>query len=67
VFLNRRGDRMRTLVCDGFGICLTARRLHEGRLTPGSINSNTALTHEQFDEDTKSDPQALSGQLSDEP
>jgi transposase len=26
VFLNRRGDRMKTLVCDGFGVWLAARR-----------------------------------------
>jgi transposase len=49
VFLNRRGDRMRTLVCDGFGIWLAARRLHEGRFTLGSIDRNTALTRGQFD------------------
>jgi hypothetical protein len=40
---------MRTLVCDGFGIWLAARRLHEGRFTLGSIDSNAALTRGQFD------------------
>lgn len=49
VFLNRRGDRMKTLVCDGFGIWLAARRLHEGRFAMGSITGNTALTHAQFE------------------
>ena len=31
VFANRRGTRMKVLVCDGFGIWLAARRLNRGR------------------------------------
>ncbi len=49
LFLNRRGDRMKVLVCDGFGIWLAARRLYEGRFAQGAIRSNTALSREQFD------------------
>lgn len=49
LFLNRRGDRMKVLVCDGFGIWLAARRLYEGRFSLGSIEANTALTRAQFD------------------
>ena len=49
VFLNRRGDRMKTLICDGLGIWLAARRLHEGSFARAAIAANTALTREQFD------------------
>jgi transposase len=49
VFLKRRGDRMKTLICDGLGIWLAARRLHEGSFARTSIATNTALTREQFD------------------
>lgn len=31
VFANRRANRMKILLCDGFGIWLLARRLHQGR------------------------------------
>lgn len=31
VFLNKRANRMKVLVHDGFGIWLAARRLHKGR------------------------------------
>src|SRR3546814_12508020 len=30
VFANRRGTRLKVLVCDGFGIWLAVRRLHQG-------------------------------------
>lgn len=32
VFANRRGTRLKVLVCDGFGIWLAVRRLHQGRV-----------------------------------
>jgi len=31
VFANKRADRMKVLVHDGFGIWLAARRLHQGK------------------------------------
>ena len=31
VFANKRANRMKILLCDGFGIWLLARRLHHGR------------------------------------
>ena len=31
VFLNKRANRMKVLVHDGFGLWLAARRLHQGR------------------------------------
>jgi transposase len=31
LFANKRGNRMKVLVHDGFGVWLLARRLHEGR------------------------------------
>ena len=30
VFANKRANRMKVLLCDGFGIWLLARRLHQG-------------------------------------
>ena len=30
VFANRRGTRLKVLVCDGFGVWLAVRRLHQG-------------------------------------
>jgi transposase len=49
VFLNRRCDRMKTLVSDGFGVWLAARRLHEGSFVRGAIEANSPLTRAQFD------------------
>ena len=34
VFLNKRANRMKVLVHDGFGLWLAARRLHQGRFVP---------------------------------
>jgi len=31
VFANKRANRMKILLCDGFGLWLLARRLHQGR------------------------------------
>lgn len=36
VFLNKRANRMKVLVHDGFGLWLAARRLHQGRFVPAS-------------------------------
>ncbi|HCG6132304.1 IS66 family insertion sequence element accessory protein TnpB [Vibrio parahaemolyticus] len=37
VFLNKRGNRMKVLVHDGFGLWLAARRLHQGRFIPAQV------------------------------
>ena len=37
VFLNKRTNRMKVLVHDGFGLWLAARRLHRGRFVPARI------------------------------
>ncbi len=34
IFLNKRANRMKVLVHDGFGLWLAARRLHKGRFAP---------------------------------
>ena len=34
VFLNKRANRIKVLVHDGFGLWLAARRLHQGRFVP---------------------------------
>lgn len=33
IFLNKRANRMKVLVHDGYGVWLAARRLHKGRFT----------------------------------
>ena len=47
VFLNRRCDRLKVLVCDG--IWLAARRLHGGSFARVSLSENVALSRSQFD------------------
>lgn len=37
VFLNKRSNRIKVLVHDGFGLWLAARRLHQGRFAPLKI------------------------------
>lgn len=37
VFLNKRSNRMKVLVHDGFGLWLAARRLHQGRFIPAQV------------------------------
>lgn len=37
VFLNKRSNRMKVLVHDGFGLWLAARRLHQGRFIPAHV------------------------------
>lgn len=37
VFLNKRANRMKVLVHDGFGLWLAARRLHKGRFVPAQF------------------------------
>lgn len=49
LFANRRGNRLKVLVHDGYGVWLASRRLNQGRfqLRPG--DGRTGLTRGQFD------------------
>ncbi|SMC82914.1 IS66 family insertion sequence element accessory protein TnpB [Polynucleobacter kasalickyi] len=51
LFANRRANRMKVLVHDGFGIWLAARRLHEGHFIWPRTDTATHLQicREQFD------------------
>ena len=50
VFLNKRANRMKVLVHDGFGLWLAARRLHQGRFSPPKLwqPEQIELCHEQL-------------------
>lgn len=43
VFANKRANRVKVLVCDGFGIWLAARRLHQGRFVWTRLRSGDAV------------------------
>lgn len=49
LFVNKRTNRMKVLVHDGFGLWLCARRLHEGHFIRAGLTQHRgiALTHEQ--------------------
>jgi len=51
VFLNKRANRMKVLVHDGFGLWLAARRLHQGRFASAKIwqPEQIELCREQLD------------------
>ena len=50
LFTNRRANRIKVLVRDGFGVCLAVRRLHRGRFVWASVGAGRlSLTREQFD------------------
>jgi transposase len=50
LFTNRRGNRLKVLVHDGFGVWLAVRRLHQGRFIWSSAGTGRlALSREQFD------------------
>ena len=50
VFTNRRANRIKVLVHDGFGVWLAVRRLHQGRFIWASIGTGKlALSREQLD------------------
>jgi len=51
LFANRRANRMKVLVHDGFGIWLAARRLHEGHFIWPRTDTSTQMqiSREQFD------------------
>jgi transposase len=44
VFANRRANRLKVLVHDGFGIWLCARRLHQGRFVWAGADAGSRLT-----------------------
>lgn len=49
LFANRRGNRLKVLVHDGFGLWLCARRLHQGKFTwAGGCESHRSITAEQL-------------------
>jgi transposase len=43
VFANKRANRIKVLVCDGFGIWLAARRLHQGRFVWSALRTGSAV------------------------
>jgi transposase len=49
LFVNKRANRMKVLVHDGFGLWLCARRLYEGHFIRAGLTQHQgiALTHEQ--------------------
>lgn len=50
LFANKRGNRMKVLVHDGFGLWLAARRLHQGGFVWGRLSQGEriALSPEQL-------------------
>jgi transposase len=50
LFVNKRANRMKVLVHDGFGLWLCARRLYEGGFFRAVLSKDRslALTHEQL-------------------
>ncbi len=50
LFANKRANRMKVLVHDGFGLWLAARRLHRGKYIWSSLREGSAVTldEEQF-------------------
>ena len=44
LFANRRANRMKVLVHDGFGIWLCARRLHQGSFTWATAGSSATMS-----------------------
>ena len=44
VFANERANRVKVLVCDGFGIWLAARRLHQGRFAWTQLRTGEAVS-----------------------
>ena len=50
LFANKRANRMKVLVHDGFGLWLAARRLHRGKFAWSSLREGSAvvLDEEQF-------------------
>lgn len=50
LFANRRANRLKVLIHDGFGIWLAARRLHQGKfIWPVTTDKTASLSCAQFD------------------
>lgn len=49
LFANRRGNRIKVLVHDGYGLWLAVRRLHRGRFVWSAAGERVTLSREQFD------------------
>ena len=49
LFANRRANRLKVLIHDGYGIWLAHRRLNQGRFCWRHGNTNVELTRPQFD------------------
>tara|TARA_R110002073_G_scaffold324326_1_gene502167 strand:- start:1820 stop:2182 length:363 start_codon:yes stop_codon:yes gene_type:complete len=43
IFANKRANRMKILLCDGFGLWLLARRLHRGRFVWSALRQGEAV------------------------
>ena len=50
VFMNKRANRVKVLVHDGYGLWLAARRLHQGRFAAAKVwqEQRIELCHEQL-------------------
>ncbi len=49
LFASRRGNRLKVLVHDGYGVWLANRRLNQGRFQLRPCDGSVALTRGQFD------------------
>ena len=43
MFANKRANRMKILICDGFGVWLLARRLHRGRFVWSALRKGNPV------------------------
>ena len=48
IFANKRANRMKILLCDGFGLWLLARRLHRGRFVWSALRQGKAVTLDEL-------------------
>lgn len=48
VFTNRRANRLKILMCDGFGIWLASRKLYRGRFLSGDGSGTLVLDEQQL-------------------
>jgi transposase len=48
LFANKRANRMKILLCDGFGVWLLARRLHRGRFVWSALRSGDPVVLDEL-------------------
>ena len=48
VFTNKRANRMKILLCDGFGLWLLARRLHRGRFVWSALRTGDPVAIDEL-------------------